>query len=253
MTAHDDFQAYILTLTPLAYWTFQGLAPGALHDVTGHGHDLTGHGTFTLANPTTLDGFESASLDGATAYFTAASPAALNVSPVTFGVIMFPTSGPQIALSTEKIATELEGCSIFTSDAAHSFAFGTRMDSAATQATVADNVPFGARGAGYHLVAAVYDGLAASLSIDGTPINAGILANYAPGTQTFTLGAYADTQGAKLRGFISDAFVLDHAASISQLQNAAGLAGASGALPGLTGLDLLNRILKAVSTTFPST
>jgi len=250
MTTHDDFQAYVLSLSPVALWTFQGLAPGALHDVTGNGHDLTGHGTFTLTNNVPgFDGFQYANMDGVTAYFTPATPAAFNLAQFTMVGLFFPQQANSYMMTTEVAVTS--GVTLGVSDNAHSQALLGRMqDTGGAGITLIDTKPFGAYGSAFSLFGCAYDGISLQLSANGAPVNAQFNpVAYVPGTAVLHIGSNV-LQTIFLKGGISDVAVFNRALVLSELQTIASKAGVSIALNGAVNLDLLNQILAAVRHTY---
>jgi hypothetical protein len=223
LTAHDDYQAYILAMGPIAYWTFQGLAPGALLDISGNGHDLSGTGSFLLANPTNLDGFQSAYLDGSSAYFTPSG--AINPAHWTVLGIAFPQGGPGHIFNTEALTNSGAGC--FVGDSIHNFGWGVRTKSAGGgEVTVVDPKSFGTYGSGFVQVAGVYDGVNASISVNGQVQASAIDLAYAPGTVTPRVGCAAYTPGTVLfTGYLSDLAIFDYAVPLPKIVQSAGTAG----------------------------
>ncbi len=250
MTAQSDYQAYMLGLNPIAYWSFQGLAPGALHDLTGNGHDLSGHGTFTLNNVVPgFDGFEYADLDGTTAYFTVSTPASFNTALLTYVSLCFPKQANGYLLTTEVGVTS--GVTLGVSDNAHSDALlGRIQDGGGAGQTIVDTKPIAAYGANFSLFGMTYDGNSLALTANGQPATAVFNPTaYVPGTANLHVGSNV-LQTIFWKGGISDTAVFGSALPISAIQQAAGQAGLSIPLPAGQTLDLLNKIYAAVHATY---
>jgi hypothetical protein len=250
VSRHDDFQAYILSLSPLAYWTFQGLAPGALHDITGNGHDLTLVGGVTLANTVPgFDGFQFADMNGTSGYFTAAVPASLNTAQFTWISLAHPTAANGYLVTTEVPATQ--GATLGISDNAHSQALLGRMqDGGGAGITLIDTKPLGAYGAAFSLLGLTYDGISIALDSNGVIVNA--LFNptpYAPGNSVMHIGGNV-AQTIFWKGGISDTAVFSRPLTIGEIALSGATAGTGVPLPGSVQQDLLNEILAAVTRTY---
>lgn len=242
-TAHDQFQAQVLALAPLAYWTFQGLAPGALLDVTGNGHDLTGTGTYTVGNNCIgLDGFMYASFDGATAYFTPALPGGLHPAQFTLLGMVQPTNSNSYMFSDEGGSGPPDFSAIVTAPS-----FGSAFAVRAAGVVAQDTKQFGFYGGGFLLYQCAYDGHFLTVSVNGTVIASTEMPPFAPGVVVPRIGRSGAAVSGFMRGGISDMALIGSAIPAATMANLAATAGlpTAGFPPQTT--DLLNSILTAVT------
>lgn len=242
MTAHADYNDFILSLNPLAYWTFQGLAPGALHDWSGNGHDLAITGGVTLNHSTPLDGFMSARLDGSTGYLTPAG-AGLHTAQFTVLGICYPQTGPGHLFNTESSAAlNVSGFGAFVGDSGHNFGFGSRLEFAGGNETLVTSQAFGAYGTGYVQLAVSYDGVNQLVIVNGTVVAALPAASFVPGATQAQIGRAAYSASVFFNGFLSDLALFDYPLQQANIAQSAAAAGLQTPLSAPQVIGLLNTI-----------
>lgn len=249
MTAHDDYEAFALGLSPVGYWDFAGVGAAALVDRTGNGHNLTATAAPTVNNAVpNLDGFKYALLNGTSQFFTPASGAALNPATFTFCALCWPQAGDGYLWSSEAVAAlNTTGWSFFVADAANNQALGMRLDTNASNKVTLDNKTFGAYGGQFILVAVTYDGISQTLWINGAAIGSTLNQSYAPGALTPLIGKAFFT-GKFFKGGISDLALYSGVLTSTQLAQFGQKAQLATPATGAQVLDAISVVNSLVTT-----
>jgi hypothetical protein len=212
----------MLALQPVAYWSFQGLAPGALHDLTGNGHDLSTHGAPTFANVVPgLDGFEYAGLGGVADYFTAAVSAALNPHLFTLISLAFIQNAGAYLYSNSTLAGA-DGWDFGSGDLTHSAALFLRVSN---NLVLDDSTALTTRQNGFALLSGGYDGFSAFEGINGTNVSSLVSVAHVQGVGQTNIGK-SNLSASFMKGGVSDTALFDKSlltASVVGLAAAAGL------------------------------
>lgn len=236
----------MLAMGPEAYWTFQGTAPGALLDQSGHGHHLTGHGTFSLLHDVPgMPGFQYVDLDGTSGYFDVASPAPFASAVFTVVSLCFPTASPGYIVANQPTASINSGFDLIVAAGSWGAGFGIRIGNGTSTINTLDTVPYGKHGLGFSMVGGAYDSQTVALYVNGE-IQA---ATFAPGYQSDALGVQvgkARPSASYFRGGISDTAFFMRALSGAEWTRLAAQTGAPGAINGPELVALLEEIRAAV-------